>query len=177
MRPEGGVGHDGDALLFGETHERGLHEVGVVLDLQGGGADLGVAEEIEDERALEVGDANGLSQALADELLHSAPGLLDCSVGQLDVVLSVEGPLGRVSHGRVDVTQSDGEMDIVEIEVVDAPVGELLGADGADTLGVVEGVPELGDDKEVTAFHEAVGDGAGDALPGFGLVAVVCGWG
>lgn len=62
-----------------------------------------------------------------------------------------------------------------EVEVVDAPVGELLFADRFDVGLVVEGVPELGDDEEVGAFAEAVFEGAGDALAAFGFVAVV--WG
>ena len=60
-----------------------------------------------------------------------------------------------------------------EVEVVDAPVGELFLADGFDVGLVVEGVPEFGDDEEVGAFAEAVLEGAGDALAAFGFVAVV----
>ena len=62
----------------------------------------------------------------------------------------------------------------VEVEVVNAPVGELLLADGLDAGFVMEGVPEFGDDEEVGAFAEAVFDSAGDALAAFGFVAVVC---
>ena len=62
----------------------------------------------------------------------------------------------------------------VEVEVVDAPVLELLFADGLDAVVVVEGVPELGDEEEVGALDEAVFYGASYALATFLLVAVVC---
>ena len=45
------------------------------------------------------------------------------------VFLAVEGPAGWVADRGVDVFQGDGEVDDVEVEVVDAPVGELLAAD------------------------------------------------
>lgn len=63
----------------------------------------------------------------------------------------------------------------VQVEVVNAPICELLAADGLDFVAFVEGVPELGDEEEVFALHEAVFDGAGDAFAGFFFVAVV--WG
>jgi hypothetical protein len=62
----------------------------------------------------------------------------------------------------------------VQVEVVDAPVGQLLPADGPDALLVVEGVPEFGDEEQVGALYEAFVDGAFDTLAGFFLVAVVC---
>jgi hypothetical protein len=63
----------------------------------------------------------------------------------------------------------------VEVKVVNAPVCELLAADGLDFVAFVEGVPELGDEEEVFALHEALFDGAGDAFAGFFFVAVVLG--
>jgi hypothetical protein len=51
----------------------------------------------------------------------------------------------------------------------------LFAADGCYAVAVVEAVPELGDDEEVGAFHEAFFYGAGYALPGFDFVAVI--WG
>lgn len=48
----------------------------------------------------------------------------------------------------------------------------MLLADGHDALLVVVDVPELGHNEEVLALHDALLDGAGDALAGFLLVAV-----
>lgn len=61
----------------------------------------------------------------------------------------------------------------VQIEVVDAPVGELLAGDGLDLVGFVEAVPELGDDEELLALDDTLLNGAGYTLAGFDFVAVV----
>lgn len=89
----------------------------------------------------------------------------------------VDVPPRGVPHLGRDVFDGDGEVDEVQVEVVDAPVGELLAGDGLDLLGVVERVPELRGDEEVFALDEAFFDGAGDALAGFDFVAVVWGLG
>ena len=67
-------------------------------------------------------------------------------------------------------------MNNVEVEIVDSPVRELFAGDGPDTVAVVEGVPEFGDEKEVFALYEAFLDCARDTLAGFDFVAVVWVW-
>jgi len=142
---KGRVCGDGDALGFRKLQESGLHEVWVVLDLESGRADLGVSEQVDDQRTLEVGNTNGLRVSLVDQALHSSPGLLDRSTALLHIVLPINSPSGRVSHGRVDVFESDGEVHDVQVEVVNAPVRQLPLADGLDSLAIVEGVPQLAD--------------------------------
>ena len=61
----------------------------------------------------------------------------------------------------------------VEVEVIEAPILELLFADRFDPGAVVKGVPQFGDEEEVGAFDEAVFDGASDALAGFDFVTIV----
>lgn len=146
-----------------------------MFDLQDGGADLRIAQEIEEQRALEIGDADTACETLFNQGLHSGPSLLDGGVAELDVVFAVEGPSGRITDFGIDVTQGDWEVDVIQVEVIDAPVGQLLTADGLDGGSLVEGVPELADDEEVAALDEAIFDSAGDALAGFGFVTVVCG--
>lgn len=51
---------------------------------------------------------------------------------------------------------------------------ELLLANGLDTLLVVEGVPELGDDEELLALDNSLLDGFREPLACLLLVAVVC---
>lgn len=53
----------------------------------------------------------------------------------------VDEPAGRVAHFGSNVFDGDGEVDEVEIEVVNAPVRELLAGNGLDLLGIVERVP------------------------------------
>jgi hypothetical protein len=61
----------------------------------------------------------------------------------------------------------------VQVEVVDAPVGQLLAADWLDFVAFVEAVPEFGDDEEFFTLDEAIFDGASYALSAFDFVAVV----
>jgi len=170
---EGRVGRDGDTLSLGEVDELLLDEVRVMLDLEGGGANLGVSEEVVKELGLEVGDADALGEALLYEALEGRPGLLDGGLGSPNLALAVIKPAGRVADAGVDVFKGNGEVDEVEVKVVEAPVGELLPGDGLNAVAVVEGVPELGDDEELLALHETVGDGAGDTLAALNLVAIV----
>lgn len=79
-------------------------------------------------------------------------GGLERGLAKGDFVVLV-GPAGRVANGWVDVFESNREVDVVEVEVVDAVVLELLLADWTNTFGVVERVPELANDEEVFALH------------------------
>lgn len=85
----------------------------------------------------------------------------------------INSPARRVPHARVNVFQRHGEMDDIQVEVVDAPVGQLLFANGLDAFLVVESIPQLGHDKELLALHEAVFDSACDALAALNFVAVI----
>lgn len=172
---EGGVGGDGDALLLGQADESWLDEVWVVLDLEGSWTDLGVAEEVKDQRSLEVGDTDGAGHLLLDQGLHGGPGLLDGGVGELNGGLAIVVPSWWVADGWVDVLQGDWEVDEVEIEVVKAPVSELALGNWLDLLLVVERVPQLGDDEELLTLDDSFLDGAGNTLTGLLLVAVVAG--
>ena len=145
----------------------------MVFDLESRRGGLGIAEEIHDELAVEVADADGFGQTLANKAFHSRPGLLDGSITG-DNILAIIGEARWVSLRGVDVFEGDGEVDNVEVKVVDAPILKLLFADGLDTVMVVERVPELRDKEEVGALDYAFFDGAGDALAGFLFVSVVC---
>lgn len=65
-------------------------------------------------------------------------------------------------------------MNDIEIEVVDAPVFELLFADRLNTVMVVEGVPELGDEEEIFALDDALFDSTSNTLARLDFVTVVC---
>lgn len=144
----------------------------MVLDLQGCGTDFGVAQEIHDELAVEVADANALGQTFLLDFLHRGPCLLDASLSGNDV-FAVIGEAGRVPLRGVDVFEGDGEVDDVEVEVVEAPVCELFFADGLDLVAVMEGVPQFGDEEEVFALYDALFDRTGNTLAGLDLIAIV----
>lgn len=172
QRAEGAVGRDGDAALLAQLEQRLLRKVGVVLDLQGLREVFGVAEEVEEERAVVVADADGFDQAGGVELFHGVVGFLERGVAELDFLAFVE-EAGRVAYGGIHVLETDWEVDYVEVKIVDAPIGELFLADGRHVLFVVEGVPQLGYDEEVLTLHDSLVNGALDALAGLDLVAVV----
>lgn len=73
-----------------------------MFDLEGCRRKLGVAEEIHEELAVEVTDADGFGHTLAHKLLHGRPGLLGGSVTGNDV-LAIVGEAGRVALGGVDI--------------------------------------------------------------------------
>lgn len=55
-------------------------------------------------------------------------------------------------------------MNDVEVEVVNAPVRELLLADWLDLVAVVEAVPQFRDEKELFPLDDALFDCSGYAL-------------
>nr|POE59280.1 hypothetical protein CFP56_24549 [Quercus suber] len=174
LRAEGRVGGDGDVAALAQVEQVLLDEVGVVLDLERLWQDLGVSLDVEEEGAGVVADADGADQTFVVQGLHSMVGLFERGLAELDLVVLVE-EAGRVADRGVDVLEGDGEVDDEEVEIVDAPVGELFLGDGLDAFLVVEAVPELGDDEEVLTLDEAFVDGALDALAGLDLVAVIAG--
>jgi hypothetical protein len=148
----------------------------VVLDLQSRRLDLCVGEHVEQQRTGVVGYTDALGQTLLLDVLKCLPCVLQprFAVDDLAVRLVGEPPRWVPCLGR-NILERDGEVDEVEIEVVDTPVLELLLDNGLDLLLVVECLPKLGDDEEFFALYEALLDGAGDTLAGLDLVAVVCG--
>jgi hypothetical protein len=75
----------------------------------------------------------------------------------------------------VDVFERNGEVYNEKVEVIDAPVCELLSAYRLYFVAIVEGVPELADDKEIFALDEALFDRSGNTFSCFFLVAIICG--
>ena len=82
-------------------------------------------------------------------------------------------PKVRTALRGIDVFEGDGEVDDVEVEVVDAPVLKLLFANRLDSVVVMEGVPEFGDKEEIGTFDYAFFNGARHALTRFRFVAVI----
>lgn len=64
-------------------------------------------------------------------------------------------------------------MDIVQIEVLNTPPFERLLGDWDNMLAIMEGIPELGNDKKILALDKAIIDGTFHTLAGFLLVSIV----
>ena len=111
-----------------------------MFNLEGSRGDLGVAKEIHEELAVEVADADGFGHVFIHELLHSRPGLLNGGIPG-DDVLAIVGEAGGVAFRGIHVFQRNGEVDNIEVEVINAPVLKLFFADRLHAIVVVEGVP------------------------------------
>ena len=143
-----------------------------MFDLEGGGRNLGVAEEVHEELTVEIADANRFGHALAYEFLHCGPRLLNRGVAG-DDVLAIVGKAGRVSYGGIDILQRDWEMNDVEVKIVNTPVLELLLAYWLDAVMVVKRIPKLGDKEEIGAFDYAFFDGTRNTLARLLFIAVI----
>ena len=84
LRTEGGVRRDGDVEFLREGDEGGLHEVGVVLDLQGGDGVASVGLQVEEGLGLGVGDSDGFCDAGVDGLFERFPGFAQGDVFEGD---------------------------------------------------------------------------------------------
>lgn len=172
QRSERRVRGDSDALLLGILDQTRLGKVGVVLNLEGSGTDTRIPEEVHEQLGAEVANTDAASELLIHQRLHRRPGLLDGGVAEFDLA-ALRVPSRGVADSRVDVLQRNGEVHDVQVEVIDAPVSQLLAADGLDTVALVETIPQLGNNEEFLALDDALLDGAGDTLAAFDFVAVV----
>lgn len=142
LRAKGAVCCDSNTVFATELDKSLLAQVRVVLDLECCGGDCRVTEQVQQQSTVVVAYTNALRESVADQGLHGLPGLGQRGVAVRYLVVLV-GPAGWVTHRGVDVLESNGEVDNVQIKVVDAPVGKLLLADRFDLVLVVERVPEL----------------------------------
>lgn len=102
-----------------DVEELLLDEVGVVLDLESLGEDLGVAGKVKESLAVVVGDTNVLGKLLLVQLLESSPCLVERSLDRGDLAVLVF-PARRVADAGVNVLDGEREVNDVEVEVVDA---------------------------------------------------------
>jgi len=168
------VGAGKDVVFLQVCNELGLRALDGEFDLVGNGLDPDTAvQELVGSVNVEVGDTNGLGQALVNELLHLLPRRGDI-VGELNVelVLAVlafdsvvkgwDNTLGGVNL-EVDVPVHEVQVEVLQAEVLQGVLdGEL------DVFGVVVQLKELGSDENLLS-----GDtGLLDTLTDFGLVPV-----
>jgi hypothetical protein len=166
---EGGVLGDVDTLLAAPLDEVGLEEAGVALDLVGGRGDTGAVNEGLEVLLGVVGDTDGAGLLLV-KLGHGLPCVDDRDVVKhLDVTVVAEGE--QVLVDIASLIESDGEVDEVQVEVLEAELSKAVVKGGSDVLGSVLRVPELGRDEDVLTLDtlaESSLEGVGNLL----LVAV-----
>lgn len=103
LRAERRIPRDRHPLTLGQLDQVGLRQVGVVFDLESRGHDFGVSEEIHDQSAVEIADADAAGQSRLHERFHCRPGFLDGGAALDYLFVAVEREAGRVPFGRVDV--------------------------------------------------------------------------
>lgn len=75
---------------------------------------------------------------------------------------------------RMDLKQGRlTEVDVVQIEVLKTPPFQRLLSDRDDALAIMEGVPELRDNKKILALDDTIVDSTLHTLAGFLLVSIV----
>ena len=129
-------------------------------------------------RDVQVAHADPLHQAGPLQLLHRAPrvgvrhrdGLQGWLVGR-----RIEKPLGRIAHIEWHVSKSDGEMDQVQVQHVQAQISQRAFARRANVLRFVVGVPQLGGDPEVVPEAKPFLHDRRQPRTHLGLIAVVAG--
>lgn len=113
-------------------------KVRVDLNVKNSRLDLGIRQDIHQQDSRKVRHSNITDLAGADKVLHGSPGLVD-----RDGVLLHVAPLGRVEHLKGDILKRDGEVDQVEVNVLQAEVLQRASECQRDVFLVVVGVPEL----------------------------------
>lgn len=73
-------------------------------------------------------------------------GFLDGSFALDGFSLEV-GPAGRVRVGWVNVFESNREVDVEEVKVIETPPFELFPCDGLNTILLMESIPQLRGDE------------------------------
>ena len=143
-----------------------------MLDLKSGWLDLAIPEKIHDQGSVEIADSNALGETLLGQALHCGPCLLNSGVTWHDL-LAIIGEARGISFGRVDVFQRNGEVDDIQVKVIDTPITKLFLADRFHAVSIVEGIPELGYDKELFALDNPFLDGASYTLARLDLVTII----
>ena len=121
---------------------------------------------------MEVGHTKGFDQALIDEGFKCLVCFLDGRFGLDELSLEI-GPARGVGIGRVDVFEANGEVNVEEVKILDAPPLQLLPYNGFYALLLVESVPQLRGDEYIGAFDDPFFDSAFETLTTFFLVAVI----
>ena len=147
---ESGVLSNVNALLTHPLDEVGLKEAGVALNLVGSGCDASLIDKSLEVLLGVVGDTDGAGLLLV-ELGHGPPCVNNGDrVKHLNVTVVAER-----EEVLVDVAllvESDGEVDKVKVEVVEAELGKAVVESRGNIIGLVLRVPELRCDEEVLAL-------------------------
>jgi hypothetical protein len=136
-----------NTLLTHPLDEVGLEKARVALDLVGGRCDTSLVDQSLEVLLCVVGNTNSAGLLLV-ELGHGLPCVDNGDgVEHLDVTVVAEGE--EVLVNITLLVESNGEVDKVKVEVVEAKLSKAVVEGRGDIVGPVLRVPELGCDEEV----------------------------
>ncbi len=175
---ERGEGGDVDPIPLGAADQLFLCEIRVALDLEHRRSDPRIAHQIMNQAGRVVAHADPLHEASIDQRFHRRPCLMQrhaCFVHARLGSVRVEQPFRRISLLYRHEFQRDGEVDQIEIELLQLQVFERLAARQFDMFGRVERVPEFRGDPQLLARHQPFADRARQPFAGLHFVGVVGG--
>jgi hypothetical protein len=166
---EGRVLGDVDTLLTHPLDEVGLEEARVALDLVGGGCDASLVDQSLEVLLCVVGDTNSAGLLLV-ELGHGLPCVDNGDrVEHLDITVGLKRE--KVLVNIALLVESNGEVDKVKVEVVEAKLSKAVVEGRSDIVGPVLRVPELGCDEEVLTL-DTLAESLLEGLSNLLLVAI-----
>ena len=164
-----------DVLLGAVLDELRLEKTGMAFDLVSGRGHTSAVDEGLEVLLCVVGDTNGTSLGLV-ELGHCPPCVDDGDVVEdLDVAVRLVGLFLQREQVLVDIAalvEGNGEVDEVQVEVVEAELSQAVVESFCDVLGAMLRVPQLGYDEEILALDTELGEGLLERSSDLLLVAV-----
>ena len=181
-RAEVAVRHDLHSFLLGHAEESLLAEEGVHLDLERVRLFCGVGHDLADHARAHIADANVPDEARSLETLHGFVGLLVSHTFVYDHLRGITDkgwvsvlPLRRILGLNWNELNGEGEVNEVQVQVLNSEVSQTLTASELDMLGAMERIPKLGDNEEVFSCANTLLNGPCNALTNLDFITVVTG--
>lgn len=146
------------------------------LNLQRGGQDTCVREQVAYARNVKIGDAQVAYESFVDERFHRLPRMLYGHSFGLHFRIRgrwVVNPLRWIPNIDGNISQRYREVNQVEIEIVQFEIAQRFAYGLFDMLRLVKGIPQLARNPKLRASHETLRNSSRNALADRCFVSVV----
>ena len=170
------VSHHLGAGLLDVSQESVLYTEGVQLNLEDSGLDGAILEDFGEGLEDEVGYSNISCEAGFLAFFHGLVGHLVSDTFLDDHFVfscGIVSPCRGVSDLGGDVLEGDGEVDDVHINVVKLEVAQGFLEGFHNSIGVMVGLPKLGDDEKIFSLDGSSIKNALNSFSNFLLVSVI----
>ncbi len=150
----------------------------MTLDLEHRRFDPRIAHQVMHQTGRVVAHADPLHEAFIDQRFHRCPCLMQrhgCFMHTRLGSLRIMHPFGRIAFLDRHELQRDGEVDQIEIELLQLQVFERFAACHLDMFGRVKGVPEFRSDPQVITRHQPFADRKRQPFAGLRFIGVIGG--